>query len=55
MNHFMNTIIILDDNNKIIGTSTSKAPQIVNSDETNSNLINEETGSQDNFIFADDI
>ncbi|CAG8797859.1 2984_t:CDS:2, partial [Gigaspora margarita] len=41
--------------NKIIGTSTDKAPQIVNSDETDSNLINEETGSQDDFIFANDI
>ncbi|CAG8469199.1 6963_t:CDS:2 [Gigaspora margarita] len=53
MNHFTNTIIILDNDNKIIGTST--APQIVNGDETDSNLINEETGSKDDFIFTDDI
>ncbi|CAG8837486.1 30054_t:CDS:2 [Gigaspora margarita] len=56
MNHFMNTIIILDDDNKVIGTSIGKvAPQIINGNETNSNLINKETGSQDDFIFANDI
>ncbi|CAG8853200.1 14749_t:CDS:2, partial [Gigaspora margarita] len=44
------------DDNKIIGTSTGKVvPQIVNGDETNSNLINKKTESQDDFIFANDI
>ncbi|CAG8842375.1 3950_t:CDS:2, partial [Gigaspora margarita] len=62
MNHFMDTIIIPDDDDKITGTSTVKAPQSVNEfavniigDEPNSNLINKEMGSQDDFTLPDNI
>ncbi|CAG8772954.1 18890_t:CDS:2, partial [Dentiscutata erythropus] len=60
MNRFTNAIIIPDDDDKIIDTSTVEGntvetPVNIIDDETDSNLTNEETGSQDDFNLADNI